>query len=193
MPESSSSHSLLDNIEIATPCSASWNDMQGDERKRYCGDCKLHVFNLSAMTRGEAEDLLQGATGRVCARIFKRADGTLLTADCGPVRAAIRRRLRRMRVAASAMLGFFASLAMGCGGDASGTGGLKLPDGLPGPKVEHPEPTMGIVCPEPEMELMGDVALPSELLGKVGPAHGTPPPEAATSETPPGDVGATDK
>ena len=171
--------SLLDDVQISTPCSASWDDMQGDERKRFCGDCKLHVFNLSAMTRGEAEDLLQGATGRVCARIVKRSDGTVVTADCGPVRQAIRRRLRRVRVAASALLGFFASLAIGCGSDAQDPGAPGMP---PKPDIEQPEPPlMGIVCPGPEEELMGDVALPhEELMGKVHHGHPQHDPEAPT-------------
>ena len=33
----------LDNIRIASPCSANWDEMFGDERKRFCGDCKLNV------------------------------------------------------------------------------------------------------------------------------------------------------
>lgn len=37
----------LDNIHIASPCSADWSEMYGDNRKRFCGDCKLNVYNLS--------------------------------------------------------------------------------------------------------------------------------------------------
>ncbi|HEX8287919.1 MAG TPA: hypothetical protein VF556_07990 [Pyrinomonadaceae bacterium] len=72
----------LNNIKIASPCSADWNRMMGDERKRYCGDCKLNVYNLSGMTRAEAENLLINSEGRLCVRFYRRADGTVLTKDC---------------------------------------------------------------------------------------------------------------
>jgi hypothetical protein len=84
--------SLLDDIQIATPCSADWNAMQGDERVRHCPDCRLNVYNVSAMSRREAALLIQGHEGRLCLRLFRRADGTLLTANCwDKVRAARRR------------------------------------------------------------------------------------------------------
>jgi len=48
----------LNNIKIASPCSQNWNEMIGTERERYCGECKLNVYNLSGMSRIEAENLL---------------------------------------------------------------------------------------------------------------------------------------
>lgn len=74
--------SPLNNIKIASPCSADWNRMDGDDRKRFCGDCKLNVYNLSGMTKYDAEHLLRMSEGRLCVRYFKRADGTILTKDC---------------------------------------------------------------------------------------------------------------
>lgn len=74
--------SPLENIRIASPCSANWNEMQGNDRKRFCGDCKLSVYNLSGMTRYDAEHLLRLSEGRLCVRYFQRADGTILTRDC---------------------------------------------------------------------------------------------------------------
>ena len=74
--------SPLDNIRIASPCSADWDEMFGNERKRFCGQCSLNVYNLSGMTRDEAENLLMASEGRVCVRYYERADGTLLTRDC---------------------------------------------------------------------------------------------------------------
>jgi hypothetical protein len=74
--------SPLNNIRIASPCSADWNEMYGDNRKRFCGDCKLNVFNLSGMTRDEAEALIMNAEGRLCVRFYKRADGTIITKEC---------------------------------------------------------------------------------------------------------------
>lgn len=72
----------LNDIKIASPCSADWNEMIGSERRRFCGECKLNVYNLSGMTRVEAENLLIKSEGRLCVRFFKRADGSVLTKEC---------------------------------------------------------------------------------------------------------------
>src|SRR5688500_9147389 len=66
---------VLDNIRIASPCSADWSKMTGDERTRHCGDCKKNVYNLSEMTRDEAETLILAKEGRLCVRYFQRKDG----------------------------------------------------------------------------------------------------------------------
>lgn len=72
---------LLDNVTIAKPCSASWNAMDGDDRKRFCASCRLHVYNVAGLDRAEANALV--ATGdKVCLRIYRREDGTVLTKDC---------------------------------------------------------------------------------------------------------------
>lgn len=73
----------LENIKIASPCAADWNEMVGDERQRHCGACKLNVYNLSGMSRAEAENLIFKSEGnRLCVRFYQRADGTVLTKDC---------------------------------------------------------------------------------------------------------------
>ena len=72
----------LDQIKIASPCSADWEQMEGTGRVRFCGECKKNVFNLSAMSRGDAEALLKEKNGDMCARLYRRADGTVLTEDC---------------------------------------------------------------------------------------------------------------
>jgi hypothetical protein len=73
---------MLDQIKIASPCSADWDAMEGDERVRFCSECKKKVFNLSAMTRRDAEALLRKTNGDLCTRLYRRADGKVLTADC---------------------------------------------------------------------------------------------------------------
>ena len=73
---------VLDNIQVASPCSASWAAMTGDERVRSCGACQKQVFNLSAMTRDEAQALIVEKAGTLCVRYFRRADGTIMLADC---------------------------------------------------------------------------------------------------------------
>jgi hypothetical protein len=85
----------LDNIKVASPCPANWNEMFGDERKRFCAECKLNVYNLSEMTRREAENFLINAEGRVCVKFYQRADGTVLTKDCPVGWQAVKKRVSR--------------------------------------------------------------------------------------------------
>ena len=96
----------LDNIKIASPCSQDWDAMIGDNRKRFCGECNLNVYNLSGMNKTEAEQLLMNAEGRLCVRFYKRADGTILTQDCPVGWAAFKRRVSKTAAA-------FASLIFG--------------------------------------------------------------------------------
>src|SRR5271156_6277252 len=73
---------MLDQIKIASPCSADWERMEGTDRVRFCSECKKNVFNLSAMTRRDAEALIKEANGNLCTRLYRRADGMVMTADC---------------------------------------------------------------------------------------------------------------
>src|SRR5262249_39510369 len=109
-----------DNIRIAAPCSADWAKMSGDDRARFCGDCKLNVYNLSDMTRDEAEALIREREGRLCVRYYQRADGTILLKDCTV--GVHRRRRRRIAAAgvAAAPAGFGGGAATEAGGRAEG-------------------------------------------------------------------------
>lgn len=104
----SKSLSLLERTYVATPCAADWERMEGDEKKRFCGQCSLHVYNVSAMSRGEAEALIARTEGRLCMRLYRRADGTAITRDC-PVglRAAGRHVSRAAGAAFAALLSLF--------------------------------------------------------------------------------------
>lgn len=98
---------LLDRVRVASPCSAKWDDMVGDERERFCLSCDKQVFNISAMGRAEAEAFLAARVGnKTCIRFFRRADGTILTDDCPT---GVRR--RRLRVIGAVALGGGAMLA----------------------------------------------------------------------------------
>jgi hypothetical protein len=98
---------MLDQIKIASPCAADWDRMEGNDRVRFCAECKKNVFNLSAMTRRDAEALLKETNGNLCTRLYRRADGTVLTQDC-PVglRVKIARVRRRVGWAIAGALGF---------------------------------------------------------------------------------------
>lgn len=137
---------FLESLKVASLCPASWEGMTGDARVRHCGGCRKNVYNLSAMSRREAENLVRTTEGRLCVRFFRRADGTVLTADCPVGLAAVRRRLALLGGALAAMfLGIFAA---GCGRSTPAEG------------VPSPGPTLG-------KPVMGDVADPRPLQGEV--------------------------
>ena len=108
--------SPLEGVRVAAPCPADWEKMVGDERVRYCGQCSLHVYNLSGMTKREAEGLVANAEGRLCVRYYQRADGSILTRNCPVGLRALKQRVSRIAGAAlSAVIGFFAGLGLNFG------------------------------------------------------------------------------
>jgi len=77
--------------------------MAGDDRVRHCAECNLNVYNFAAMTGFEIAELLANRQGRrVCARIYRRADGTMITQDCPKGLRAVIRRVSRVAGAAFA-------------------------------------------------------------------------------------------
>jgi len=165
--------SPLSNINIASPCSADWNEMYGDERKRFCGDCKLNVYNLSGMTRDEAETLVMKAEGRLCVRFFKRADGSVITQDCPVGWAKFKQRTTLIATAFASMVTalftgvLFVSLFSR---HEAEIGKLQIAIAKPSPT---PERLMGVmVNKDPEfdrIETMGGIGeqdIPVEILGR---------------------------
>jgi len=97
---------LLDRVAVAAPCDASWDDMVGDEKVRFCGLCEKNVYDLSAMMRDEAEAFVRAAEGGACVRLARRADGRVVSGDC-PVGV----KKRRVRLAIAGAIG---GSLMGC-------------------------------------------------------------------------------
>ena len=90
--------------------------MEGDERVRFCGECRKNVYNLSAMSRAEAEALVSETEGRICVRFYQRRDGTVLTDNC-PVGLRKARRWLSMQLAAiSAVFAGLLALTPGASG-----------------------------------------------------------------------------
>ncbi len=146
----------LDNLGVASPCHERWDDMVGDDTTRFCLKCEKNVYDLSSMTKTEAEALITAKEGKVCVRFYRRADGTILTADC-PEGVAKKRR----RAFAAGVLG--ASLLAG--------GGL-----LAARMLTRERCTMGdIGAPTGERYVQGEVV----EMGKVA----APPPPTAPSST----------
>lgn len=127
----------LDNVRVAAPCSADWDQMIGNERARFCGQCNLNVYNLSSMTKSEAESFILSGEGRICVRYYRRSDGSILTKNCPVGLRAIRRRMSSVaRAISSALLSLFAGLGI-----------YQL---------------VGSVVPEPQPHVMGVMAEPME-------------------------------
>lgn len=88
--------------------------MPGDDRVRYCTLCHLNVYNLSAMTRAEAEAFVTAEEGPGCIRFLRRKDGTIQTRDCPQAtemaRAATRLLVGRLVAFAALLLGLVVAL-----------------------------------------------------------------------------------
>jgi hypothetical protein len=150
-------NSPLDNVRIASPCNADWDQMHGNERARFCGQCNLNVYNLSSMTKAQAELLIEQTEGRLCVRYFRRTDGSVLTKDCPVGLRAFRRRMSYVaRAVSSLVLTFLAGVGlyqirrplMGAPvimGDV-----ILEPHLLPPPSIQYPEEAiMGVMAEIP--------------------------------------------
>jgi hypothetical protein len=71
----------LDSLQIPRPCPVGWDEMAGNDQVRYCSACRKSVYNLSKMTRGQAEALVAASHGDLCARFIRLADGTIQTEE----------------------------------------------------------------------------------------------------------------
>jgi hypothetical protein len=68
-------------VHVASPCSVAWQEMLGDGNVRFCTRCQLNVYNFREMTEAEVDRLLVEREGKLCAKIYQRASGSILTKD----------------------------------------------------------------------------------------------------------------
>lgn len=143
---------VLGEVRVASPCHADWNLMTGDEQSRFCEKCAKNVYNLSAMTTEQAENLIREKEGDLCVRYYQRKDGTVLTADC-PVGV---RRKRVKAVAFVAGLGVTAGFGLNAYQDSVVMGEMEVSDMRMGKmeafdgvmmEQESSHPTMGAISP----------------------------------------------
>ena len=73
---------VLDSIVITTHCPVPWEKMEGDDRTRFCDQCRQPVHDISGLTTSEAAELVSRPGKPPCLRIYRRADGRVMTADC---------------------------------------------------------------------------------------------------------------
>lgn len=86
---------FLDNIMVAAPCTVAWDEMTGDDQVRFCNLCQLNVYNARELTKSELVDLLSKDGPRPCLRLYRRADGTIITDNCPVGLRKIRNGVRR--------------------------------------------------------------------------------------------------
>ena len=158
----------LNNVRVASPCNANWDEMYGSNRQRYCGECKLNVYNLSEMTKQEAEHLIANAEGRLCARFYRRTDGTIITKDCPVGWQAFKRNVSRFWTAAASVV-----LAALSGIGITSLLMKKTDPPLMG-KMTIEKPEVPMTCPPPRpvqiepRAIMGDVVYPEDLNRELG-------------------------
>ena len=139
------------DLRISSPCPMAWNDLTGNDRVRYCGQCKLNVYNLAEMSDAEVDALVRKTEGRLCGRLFLRGDRTATLRDCQTARK--QRLYRRLAtIGAVVLLAGFGWLFRGMEGpDRS-----RLPDWVRAiVNMIDPEPQ-----PQPPRELVGKIACP---------------------------------
>jgi len=101
-------------FKVSSPCPVSWDGMTGDNKTRFCGQCRLNVYNLAEMSREEIASVVRQTGGRLCGRLYVRSDRMATVGDCP--RGAFRKRVRRgLMVAAVLVLAGFGGLLKSAG------------------------------------------------------------------------------
>jgi hypothetical protein len=172
----------LDQVRIASPCHADWSNMPGDDRVRFCGQCEKHVYNLSALSRREAEALVLATEERLCVRFYQRRDGTMLTDDCPVGLHAVRRALMvRLSGAMAAMpllailFGRFTSRAAAAAPGRTAVDPPGVPPTMGVPAVPYVRPSTPAHKPQlPVLQtLMGSPMPPAHPHRQAAPRHQT--------------------
>lgn len=181
---------MLDQVTVASPCTASWDEMVGDERVRFCLICEKNVYNLSAMTREDAERLLkERAGGELCVRYYQRADGTILTQDC-PVGVRRKRRKKLALAVAGAGAMAFAATSMLTRGTPCAVQGEMV--SVPAPQSSPPQSSEAAPTnqPAPSTQLGARVMMgaPVPIMAGVRPEHDPAPPRPPRPHAPPAQV-----
>jgi hypothetical protein len=102
----------LNELRIAAPCTVSWQSMDGDERVRHCTQCNKNVYNISDMSRADANQFLRLTAQGACVNFYKRMDGTVLVDNCPVGLRRLRANYRRAAAAIVAIFGLAQGLVM---------------------------------------------------------------------------------
>lgn len=181
-----------EDLHIPEPCHADWDEMTGDDRKRFCGACTKHVHNLSEMTHAEAAELLKSHTN-LCVQYASHSSGEVFFRDSTSPVWRLHRQVEGTKklLAAALSIPMLAGALAGCDApDAPSPdavapviqinpdGTLKAPGSgvaptftapsTPPDEIEHLQGEPAIE-PEEIEERMGDIAMPEEEIKKPSP------------------------
>ena len=131
--------------------------MKGDDRVRYCEQCNLNVYNFSELTSAEIKNLVTHREGCLCARLYQRTDGTVLTKNC-PV--GFRAALVRASGFATATLSMLLSIA------PSSAQSTQKKDGPPQAQIDPTVIFLEIVDPSGAVIPNAQVTIKNESTGK---------------------------
>ena len=102
-----STRRALDVIQVNRPCSKAWDEMPGDQQRRFCAHCQKHVHDLSSMSIDEAERLVCASAGNLCVRFARDPEtGQVITLDYRPKPTTSRRRALLTIASILSALGF---------------------------------------------------------------------------------------
>ena len=101
----------ISKFSVAKPCPVGWDTMRGNDRERICDMCERSVYNIAAMTPAEVKKLAARASSeRICVKLYRRADDTVMTRDCPVGLRAYRKRVAKFAgTALSLVLGLFSA------------------------------------------------------------------------------------
>lgn len=179
-PRQDAMHRL--HLPIHEPCHENWDAMdQESDARRFCDVCTKQVHDLSSMTERQARKVLkvESAKGRVCVRYRTQRDGGIL--------------FRTETTAAPSL--WQATLAAASMALVMLTGCADVePTEILDDKCVYERGPLSFelargqgTCPAAEEhELMGDVAVPEEVMGKIAvdPEPTDPEPEPVMGEAP---------
>lgn len=111
------------DIVISSPCSVRWESMSGDEKIRFCGECKKNVHNITNMPPEQVADVLSRRLDeRLCVFMYRKDNGTVVLDNCP---AFLRQKRDKIRAYAVAALLIF-SWMLATGADAQGLVGAPI-------------------------------------------------------------------
>jgi hypothetical protein len=113
-----------------TPCPRTWESLEPDPEGaswRSCDACQLQVHDVAALHEDEAQELIRERDSRLCLRVLRRPDGTVVTREDPP--SARRFGWARRIAAAASWLMLCLGLAPGCDPQSCASGE---------PSGEHP-------------------------------------------------------
>lgn len=147
-----STSKILRRISIEKPCSASWEQMTGNDQVRFCGHCELSVTQVSKLSRAKAVKLVKQSKGRLCLRIERTPLGDIVTRPSVQKLYSISR--RASRIAAGAFTAVL-SLSTAAYAQSSGTAApaderpvieQPLNDAPEDPPIDIPMPLGGAIA-----------------------------------------------